>query len=137
MGRNLCRARSSIGASPRTGLTLLEVVVTLVVLGLAAALVSPAITPPHPDPDAERSRLIARSRESAVQRAQDLVLVIDSSGAWRLFPAATPAEGRTGRGLAPQAPLTLRVSSLGGCLVEKSRDTVPFDLACNASSSRR
>jgi prepilin-type N-terminal cleavage/methylation domain-containing protein len=104
-----------MGERRRAGYTLLEMLVVMVLLGLAAAVVLPAlVTPPH-DTTPLRD-LIATTQEAAADRGEVLYLRIDAGGAW-LIEGANPREGTLEHGRLPEggAPLTLIVSPLGSC----------------------
>jgi type II secretory pathway pseudopilin PulG len=110
--RTTGRHRSSIG------FTLLELVVVLVVLMLAAALAAPALVRP---PDHRRSgldALILGAREAAARRGETVRLSIDASGKWRLEGSASTAEAPVQSGEVepfPGLPFTLIVSPVGSC----------------------
>ena len=101
-----------------SGFTLLEIVVTLVLLGLAAAMVAPAFQR-NTSRDSDVGAIVASAREAAVRRAQTLVLHVDDRGAWRLTPVRDTAS--ISSGVLPQSrkPLTVRISPLGACFHEE------------------
>ena len=99
------------------GYTLIEVLVVLVVMGLAAALVAPAFLPRRSDPDGVVG-LVRQARTAAIRRAEEISLRIEASGAWRLDAAASLQAGAiaTGRiSSPPPAAVTLVFSPLGSC----------------------
>ena len=123
----------------RAGLTLIEVVVVLVVLGLGAALVAPAIRS-SAEPDEKLANVLAAARETAVRRAETTFLTVDAQGAWRIAALSdtTPiASGRFGDGT---AQLRVRVSPLGACFSEgagtRSLDAASCTLVSQRSSNR-
>src|SRR5215207_6982995 len=100
-----------------SGFTLLEILVTLIVLGLGAALVVPVFRADAP-PDDDLRAVLAGARETAVRRAQTLVLSVDQRGAWRIAAAhdsTTVARGQLRDGT---SNLQIRVNPLGACLNE-------------------
>ncbi len=126
------RARTGIAA----GFTLLEIIVTLVVLGLAAAIVAPAFDRAKP-PAADPGRVVAQAREIAVRRAQAMRLVIDTSGAWEITPAG--ATTVLARGTLPRvrAGLALRITPLGACFAEGESGIEGLDtMACTLNGAK-
>src|SRR5881396_118968 len=110
-------ARARGGLVVFKGYTLIEVLVVLVVMGLAAALVAPAFLPRRSDPDGVVG-LVRHARAAAIRRAEEISLQIEASGAWRLDAAASLQAGAiaTGRiSSPPPATLTLVFSPLGSC----------------------
>ena len=118
------------------GFTLLEIVVTLVLIGLGVALVAPAFRRDQ-IPDDSVSAVLAAARELAVRRAQDLVLEIDAQGAWRLTTAddtSSIAAGVVNGGTARR----LTVTPLGACLDGGSAPSATWDaLACAPTGGAR
>lgn len=120
----------SLDSTAASGFTLLEVVVTLVLLGLAAALVAPTFrteTAPRDDSVA----VLARSREMAVRRAQTLVLQIDAQGRWTLTPVGDTTSIGSGVIQSGGPPVRMRISPLGVCLAENNSVADSWDaIAC-------
>lgn len=99
------------------GYTLIEVVVVLVVMALAAGLVVPALTVRR-HPTAGVIALIGEARAVAIRRAEAVYLRVEASGAWRMDGAASSRAGAIATGRlapAPAVPLTLVFSPLGSC----------------------
>jgi prepilin-type N-terminal cleavage/methylation domain-containing protein len=114
----------------RSGYTLLEIVVVLILMGLAAALVVPAVLPPREEDVPSLTALIKTARQSAVRRAEVVHLTITASGDWRLDGAASLVDGpfATGRlGAYDGPPATLVASPLGACA---------FDAFSSAATAR-
>ena len=112
------------------GFTLLEIVVTLVLLGLAAAMVAPAFRR-DTSRDSDIRAVVASAREAAVRRAQTLVLHVDDRGAWRLTPVRDTASIRSGVLPESRETLTLRISPLGACFHEEPSIAPKWDaIAC-------
>jgi len=91
--------------------------VVLILMGLAAALVAPALLAPHRRA-ATLSDLVASARETAARRGEVLHLTIEATGQWRLEGGANPLEGTLAAGRVEPflaAPVTLIVSPLGSC----------------------
>jgi prepilin-type N-terminal cleavage/methylation domain-containing protein len=99
------------------GFTLIEMLVVLVLLGMAAALAAPALRsfrPPRP----ALSSLIPGSRDAAAKRGETVYLRIAESGVWRMEGAASSDAGPIATGRVdpfPGLPLTIIVSPLGSC----------------------
>lgn len=75
------------------GFTLLEVLVTLALMGLLLGLVAVAGPSLQPPPEAEVPRRIAAAREEAVRTRAPVTVTFDDSTTVSLFPdgSATPA----------------------------------------------
>jgi prepilin-type N-terminal cleavage/methylation domain-containing protein len=104
----------------RRGVTLLELLVVLLLLGLAMALTLPRIAIPRVaevgDPLA---RAVAAARAQALRRAEALRLEVDADGRWRLLARDSVLQ----RGQLPAAsPLRLGISPLGVCVPEPMDD---------------
>jgi prepilin-type N-terminal cleavage/methylation domain-containing protein len=99
------------------GFTLVEMLVVLVLLGMAAALAAPALrsfSPPRP----ALSSLIPGSRDAAARRGETVYLRVAASGKWRMEGAASSGAGPLATGQVdpfPGLPLTIIVSPLGSC----------------------
>jgi prepilin-type N-terminal cleavage/methylation domain-containing protein len=99
------------------GFTLIEMLVVLVLLGMAAALAAPALRsldPPRP----ALSSLIPGARDAAARRGETVYLRIAKSGEWRMEGAASSGAGPLATGRVdpfPGLPLTIIVSPLGSC----------------------
>jgi len=108
-------------AGARPGVTLVEVVVVLGLLGMMAALVLPPLVPPAPR-TATLPDVVRAARAAALARAQTLQLTVTAAGRWHLHPLPpldrdTLARGTLARGtLAGAPPLQLQLTPLGACL---------------------
>lgn len=101
----------------RRGFTLVEILVVLIMMGLAAALVAPALLGPRHHA-ASVNDLVASARAAAARRGEVLYLSIEPTGRWRLEGGANPLEGTLAAGRVEPflaAPVTLIVSPLGSC----------------------
>ena len=101
--------------SNRSGITLVELVVVLVVLGLTSALVAPALIFPEPAASDPWSPALGAAVEAAASREQTVRLVVQEDGRWWLDAAGESdpiAEGSLG---ASGAAFALAVSPLGSC----------------------
>ena len=125
-GATLPRPRSELAAA-RRGVTLLELLVVLLLLGLAAALVAPVLRLPTERGAAAGSDPLARAadaaRDLALRRGESLVLAVAPDGRWSVAPAERTAAadgaplllGRLDGG-APARALRVVVSALGTCV---------------------
>ena len=129
------RWRSKGFRRPR-GVTLLELLVVLTILGISVAAVAPALGR-RPGPPVED--VLGIGRRIAVHEATRIRLHVDSSGSWtivRLVDDRVLASGSATKG-GTQGTLTL--DALGNCVPAPTRTTVlPFDpLACRPSGEGR
>ena len=75
------------------GYTLLEVIVVLILLSIAAAVVAPSLLSPSPDQASSLRAIISNAREAAVRRGEMVRLHIDRSGAWQaIAEGSAPGE---------------------------------------------
>jgi prepilin-type N-terminal cleavage/methylation domain-containing protein len=101
----------------RRGVTLIELTLVLLVLGLGVALVGPALLR-----EQERSPqfvdVVRGAREVAIARAQSLVLTVDPAGSWQLHTTSDrTAVGRGVVGDPPASGVSLALMPTGACLV--------------------
>ncbi len=105
---------TNVRAAPR-GYTLVEILVVLVVMGLAAALVAPAFIPRSTEQGALQA-LTERARLIAIRRGEGVSLHIESSGGWRIEGLTSMKEGAIAVGRVADPPfsaVTLVFSPLG------------------------
>ena len=101
----------------RSGFTLIELLVVLILMGLVAVLVVPALFPRHHDQSA-LSALLVSAREVAARRGEVVYVHIDPRGEWRMEAGANPSQAALATGRVEPfftAPVTLMVSPLGSC----------------------
>lgn len=105
----------------RRGLTLIEVVIVIAILAIAAAIVYPNLFPQDaPATALSEAGLIEQAKALAVARAEPLRLSIRSDGTWEIVSEATPGSAPLAAGNlaeAPAYPVELRVTELGACFV--------------------
>ncbi len=114
--------------SNRSGITLVELLVVLVVLGLGTALVAPALVFPDDEEPGRYERVLESGVELAAAREQVVRLVVASDGRWSILApgqTATLAEGRFDRFQGPA--FALAISPLGSCGAEPGSDP-PFEV---------
>ncbi len=114
-------APSSGTARRSRGLTLIEMVVVIVLLGLLSALVVPSFLPPPLEPDDAVQRVIDAARRTALRRAETITLSFGPDGRW-----VSDRGGESGT-LAdpPVSPMRLQISPLGKCLLDGTRGPEP------------
>jgi prepilin-type N-terminal cleavage/methylation domain-containing protein len=102
----------------RRGFTLLEVIVVLVVMGLTAALVAPALLPPR-QTTASIQTVVRGVQRLALRRGETMLLEISQEGAWAATGTSSAIDGAVASGVLPdphpRGDLALRVSPLGSC----------------------
>lgn len=111
--------RTTAPVGPRDGMTLLEVVVVLMILGIAAAAVLPALRPTADRGNDESPA--ARARTIAVRRGEAVRLTVGQDGHWTVHGTTDTGHVALLSGqLSPSsdAPPSLLVSALGICLPE-------------------
>jgi prepilin-type N-terminal cleavage/methylation domain-containing protein len=103
----------------RSGFTLVELLVVLVVMGLMVGLVAPAVVPrPAPDERGSLAPAIRFAREAAVRRSEIVHLRIDASGAWRVDGTSSSDDGPLATGRVERydhGAATLVASPVGTC----------------------
>jgi prepilin-type N-terminal cleavage/methylation domain-containing protein len=115
--------------SRRAGYTLLEVIVVLILLAVAAAVVAPGLLSNRPEPASEVRTLVDNARQASVRRGEMVRLTIDRSGLWRAT-VGTGSEREllmAGRLDAPPgAAADLIFSPLGTCGIAAGSDQGPL-----------
>lgn len=103
----------------RRAFTLLELLVVLVLLGLAAAFVLPTLRLPVRATDAATA--LERARAIAVRRGEAVRLEHDAAGAWTVRATADTTGAILLAGISGAAsPHSMVISALGACLPEGS-----------------
>ena len=100
------------------GFTLVELIVVLVILVLAAAIVAPSLISSPSEATTELSRLVGSAREAAVRRGELVLLRADRSGTWQIIAGARPRDEVLMSGRLTDAPadrVELVFSPLGTC----------------------
>jgi prepilin-type N-terminal cleavage/methylation domain-containing protein len=127
----------------RSGYTLLEVIVVLVLLAVAAAVVAPSLLSSGPDRASALPTLVATARAASVRRGEVVRLRIDRAGNWQ----ARAGTGSTSQLLmsgrltdSPASAIDLIFSPLGTCAPAVESDRVEtltaYDpLTCEARPS--
>lgn len=99
------------------GFTLIEVLVVLMFMALAAAVVAPALVPPAQPSVPAFSELLESSRRAAVRRGEALTLRVERDGRWQLSAQSRGREYplRSGQGERFATPIRLVISPIGTC----------------------
>lgn len=100
------------------GFTLVEVIVVLILLGLAAGLVAPAIIFREGGERSQLAQVIVGARDLAARRGESLHLRMAESGEWTVEGAASIEEGVIAGGRIDDfrgPSFTLVVSPIGTC----------------------
>jgi prepilin-type N-terminal cleavage/methylation domain-containing protein len=127
------------------GFTLLEMLVVLLLIGMAAALAAPALLRVNPG-RSELEELIATARDAAVRRGEVLYLRVGTSGQWSLEAASgTTTDSLASGHVQPfGGPITLMLGPNGSCMFDVatvSRGTAiqldPFTCEVQSSTPRR
>jgi len=135
------RAPGPRSGRSRRGVTLLELIVVLALLGLVFAIAAPAFIVPIPVRASDLGAALATARRAAILRGEPVTLAIDAAGAWRVdgdaSPAALPiAAGTTA---ASTGRMRVRISPLGTCIPEPEENGVRLPdwnaLGCGAMVS--
>lgn len=122
----------------RSGLTLVEVLVVLVVMSVAVAVAGVAFVPPRPDDLEELDTLVQRARSAAVRRAEVMRLELAPSGTWALTSASeskAAASGKLTRGLDER--VTLVFSAFGTCAPDVRSELAAARLSLDAAACTR
>lgn len=125
----------------QSGYTLLEVIVVLVLLTIAAAVVAPSLVSGRANPSLDVSQLVATTRAASVRRGEIIHLRIDRAGNWEARTGNASQPLMSGRVSDPPksavdlifSPLGTCASSLGSAPMETSTDLDP--LTCEALES--
>lgn len=99
------------------GYTIIEVVIVLMIVGIALALAVPRLARITAISSNTRQRVIGLARQTAIHRAQTLSLVIGQDGRWILSELAT-SDGVLAKGVIAERDemMQLNVSPAGICI---------------------
>ena len=131
----------------RSGLTLLEVIVVLALMGLVLAIAAPAFIVPASQGESEIGAVVLAARRAAILRAEPVTLAVDQAGSWRVDSDATPGAPpiATGHVGSSAGQGRVRISPLGTCVPESTDGgasatryaTVCADIASAARTAAR
>jgi prepilin-type N-terminal cleavage/methylation domain-containing protein len=112
---------SSATRGSRRGVTLLELIVVLSLLGLMLAVVAPSFIVPAAHHESDFARALETARRAAILRAEPVTLALDDDGSWRIDGDATPGAPPIATGLLRASDgrgVRVRISPLGTCVLE-------------------
>ena len=118
----------SHGRHPR-GVTLLELIVVIVLLGLVLAIAAPSLIAPKPSRESELATVLGTARRAAILRGEPVTLSFDDAGAWRIDADANAGASpiASGKLVSPPGQLRVRVSVIGTCVGEPSANSANVD----------
>jgi prepilin-type N-terminal cleavage/methylation domain-containing protein len=111
------------------GFTLLEIIVVLLVIGVAFALAAPAFPNRSPETD-PLQRVLDLTRRTAVHHAEALALSVTADGQWRIDSRTSTDVTPIGSGTLSSyhgGAVTVKASALGACTVETVTSRIQLD----------
>ena len=120
-------------------MTLPELLIVLVLLGLASAIVLPLSRRAFPPTVTSETRVVADARRLAIRRAQPLRFRLAATGGWSVTIGPSGAVLSSGT-IPPGSPeMDLLIDPMGGCLpVASSTRVQPLDpVTCQPPGSER
>ena len=119
-------------SSVHRGVTLLELLIVLTLMGIAATLVVPALARPVRAPEAASDSLVASARRTAIRRAEPLRVRVAPDGAWDVVTQRNGAVIDSGHVQDSLPALELLLDALGGCVpVARTATAASYDpLTC-------
>jgi prepilin-type N-terminal cleavage/methylation domain-containing protein len=109
----------------RAGVTLLELIVVIALMGLVLAIAAPSFIAPAPERKSELTSILQTARRLAILRGEPVTLLVDDAGAWRIDGDATPTAPPIDFGTlgSKVGVFRVRVSPLGTCVGDAPRAT--------------
>lgn len=104
----------------RRGVTLLELIVVLALLGLVVAIAAPSFIAPSARDDSELGHAVDVARRAALLRGEAVTLSLARDGSWRVDSDVSPNTSAIAVGSlrGPTTPLRIRISPIGSCVAE-------------------
>jgi prepilin-type N-terminal cleavage/methylation domain-containing protein len=105
--------------APRSGLTLIEVMIVIAILAIMAAIVYPNVFRQKPTPAATEMTVVEHAKALAIARSEPVRVSIERDGTWQIVSETAPGSTPLASGSLSEAPpqaLVLRVTQLGTCL---------------------
>jgi prepilin-type N-terminal cleavage/methylation domain-containing protein len=108
------------GQGVRHGMTLLELIVVIALLGLILAIAAPAFIVPGAPAESELTTVVATARRAAIVRGEPVTLALIDDGAWRIDGDASPTASpiASGKLAASVGAIRIRVSPMGTCVAD-------------------
>lgn len=108
-------------------MTLLELLIVLTLMGIAAAVVAPTVTRRFVSREPADVAVIGAAKRFAVRRAEPLRLAVGERGVWRLTSVSSAVLVDSGRADAME-PMTIEIDAIGGCVpARQSVVIIAFD----------
>lgn len=98
------------------GVSLLELLIVLTLMGITAALVVPVFGRPVSPSESDGESLVASARRTAIRRAEPLRVRLFSNGAWSVTTIRDGAFVDSGHVRNPLPDTELLLDALGGCV---------------------
>ena len=119
----------------RRGVTLLELLIVLILMGITAALVVPAFVQRPAAPEAANVALLASARRLAIRRAEPLRLRMSANGDWMVTGVRNGVVVDSGHVRDSLLATEVLVDALGGCVPMNGNTSLAgFDPLVCASS---
>ncbi|HUQ83233.1 MAG TPA: prepilin-type N-terminal cleavage/methylation domain-containing protein [Gemmatimonadaceae bacterium] len=111
----------------RRGVTLLELIVVVALLGLVLAIAAPSFIVPKPPDESDVARAIDTGRRAALLRGEPVTLSLARDGSWRVDGDASAGTASIASGSfdGPTIPLRVHISALGTCIPESIDGSPP------------
>ena len=116
LGRDCDAVALSNSPFMRRGVTLLELLIVLILMGITAALVVPAFVRRAAAPETANVALLASARRLAIRRAEPLRLRLSANGAWMVTGVRNGVVVDSGHVRDSLMATDLLVDALGGCV---------------------
>ena len=123
----------------RHGVTLLELIVVLALVGLLLGIAAPAFVVPSPRPESDAASALTAARRTSLLRGEPVTLLLERDGSWRVVADASTGGAPINTGVVRgwTTPLRIHVSPVGTCIAEPAdgADSAPWNVAgCSAAA---
>lgn len=113
---------------PRHAFTLIEMIVVLAIMGIALAVVGPALM--FPENRSSLEQVMSDSRATAIRRSERVTLSVEKTGSWRMYASQSAANllrsGQLDENLS--STVAIEISPLGLCTVESGTSVAAVTL---------
>ncbi len=112
------RTRHDLTRTNRRGLTLIEVMIAIAILGIVAAIVYPNVFRRNQPSAPTESALLEQAKALAIARAEPMRVSVERDGTWEIVAESTPSSVLASGHLAeaPPSAFAVRITELGACL---------------------